>query len=141
MTRKWFALGFLETLECGKMRVMATETTPGKPTTRRYTKEEKDQAVRLVFELRKELGTTQGTVVRIADQLGYGTESLRRWVAQAEVDAGDAPGMSAAERTKMRKLEQKNRELRRSDEVLKTASVYVGDRCQVGGLFIRFARC
>ncbi len=54
----WFALGFLEALECGKMRVMTTEFTPGKPTTRRYTKEEKDQAVRLVFELRTELGTT-----------------------------------------------------------------------------------
>jgi transposase-like protein len=57
---------------------MTKEITPGKPTTRRYTKEEKGQAVRLVFELRTELGTTQGTVVRIADRLGYGTESLRR---------------------------------------------------------------
>ena len=120
----WFALGFLEALECGKMRVMTMEITPGKPTTRRYTKQEKDQAVRLVFELRKELGTTQGTVVRIADQLGYGTESLRRWVAQAEVDAGDAPGMSVVERLKMKKLEQENRELRRSNEILKTASAF-----------------
>ena len=77
-----------------------------------------------MFELRKELGTTQGTVVRIADQLGYGTESLRRWVAQAEVDAGDAPGMSAVERLKMKKLEQENRELRRSNEILKTASAF-----------------
>ena len=123
-TEMWFALGFLEALECGKMRVMTQEITPGKPTTRRYTKEEKDQAVRVVFELRTELGTTQGTVVRIADQLGYGTESLRRWVAQAEVDAGDAPGMSAAERLKMKKLEQENRELRRSNEILKTASAF-----------------
>jgi transposase len=77
-----------------------------------------------VFELRRELGTTQGTVVRVADQLGYGTESLRRWVAQAEVDAGDAPGMSGAERLKMKKLEQENRELRRSNEILKTASAF-----------------
>ena len=53
-------------------------------------KQEKDQAVRLVFELRKALGTSQCTVIRIADQFGYGTESLRRWVAQAEVDAWDA---------------------------------------------------
>jgi len=53
-------------------------------------KQEKDQAVRLVFELRKAFGTSQGTVIRIADQFGYGTESLRRGVAQAEVDAWDA---------------------------------------------------
>ena len=42
-----------------------------------------------MFEPRKELGTARGTVVRIADQLRYGTESLRRSAAQAEVDAGD----------------------------------------------------
>jgi len=103
---------------------MARELTSGKPTTRRYTKQEKDQAVRLVFELRKELGTSQGTAVRVADQLGYGTESLRRWVAQAEVDAGDAPGTSTAERAKMKKLEQENRELRRANEILKRASAF-----------------
>jgi len=77
-----------------------------------------------VFELRTELGTTQGTVVRIADQLGYGTESVRRWVLDAEIEAGDAPGMSTAERTKMRKLEQENRELRRANEILKRASAF-----------------
>jgi transposase len=120
----WFALGFLEALECGKMRVMTKEITPGRPTTRRYAKEEKDQAVRLVFELRRELGTTQGTVVRVADQLGYGTESVRRWVAEAEIEAGDAPGMSAVERVKMKKLEQENRELRRANEILKRASAF-----------------
>jgi transposase len=68
---------------------MTKEITSGRPTTRRYAKDEKDQAVRLVFELRNVLGTSQGTVVRIEDQLGYGVESLRRWVAQDEVDAGD----------------------------------------------------
>ena len=71
------------------MRVVTKEITRGRPTLRRYCVEEKDQAVRLVFELRKDFGTTQGTVVQIADQLGYGTESFRRSVAQAEVDAGD----------------------------------------------------
>jgi hypothetical protein len=86
----WFALGFLEARECGEMRVMTTEITPGRPTTLLHSKQEKDQAVRLVFELRNVPGTSQGTVARIGDQLGYGVESLRRWVAQAEVDAGDA---------------------------------------------------
>jgi len=103
---------------------MTREITPGKPTTRRYTKQEKDQAVRLVFELRKELGTTQGTVIRIADQLGYGTESLRRWVAQAQIDAGDAGGISTVDRAKMKRLEQENRELRRANEILKSASAF-----------------
>ena len=81
---------------------MSREVTAGKPTTRRYSQEEKDQAVRLVFQLRKELGTSQGTVIRVADQLGYGAESVRRWVSQAEIDAGDAAGMSTADRAKLK---------------------------------------
>ena len=103
---------------------MSREVTPGKPTTRRYSQEEKDQAVRLVFQLRKELGTKQGTIIRIADQLGYGAESLRRWVAQAEIDSGQAPGVSTADREKIKRLEQENRELRRANEILKKASAF-----------------
>lgn len=48
---------------------------PGKPQTRRYSQEEKDAAVRMVRTLRAELGTTQGTVQRVAKQLGCGVES------------------------------------------------------------------
>jgi len=103
---------------------MSREVAAGKPTTRRYSQEEKDQAVRLVFQLRKELGTSQGTVIRVADQLGYGAESVRRWVSQAEIDAGDAAGMSTADRAKLKKLEQENRELRRANEILKRASAF-----------------
>jgi transposase len=103
---------------------MSREVTAGKPTTRRYSQEEKDQAVRLVFQLRKELGTSQGTVVRVADQLGYGAESVRRWVSQAEIDAGAAAGMSTVDRVRMKTLEQENRELRRANEILKRASAF-----------------
>jgi len=103
---------------------MSREVTPGKPTTRRYSKEERDQAVRLVFQLRRELGTSQGTVIRVADQLGYRAESVRRWVSQAEIDAGDAAGMSTTDRAKLKKLEQENKELRRANEILKRASVF-----------------
>ena len=49
---------------------MGTKSTSGKPTTRRYSPEEKARAVRLVRQLRKELGTTHGTVQRVADQIG-----------------------------------------------------------------------
>ncbi len=103
---------------------MSIEVTPGKLTTRRYSKEEKDQAVGLVFQLRRELGTSKGTVIRVADQLGYGAESVRRWVAQAEIDGGDAAGMSTGDRVKMKTLEQENRELRRANEILKRASAF-----------------
>ena len=60
------------------MRVVSGEVTPGKPTTCLYSKEEKGKAVRPVFQARQELGTSQGTVIRIDDQLGYGADSVRR---------------------------------------------------------------
>ncbi len=103
---------------------MERESTSGKPTTRRYTPEEKAQAVRLVGQLRKELGTSQGTVKRVADQLGYGVESVRTWVRRADIDSGEAAGMSTADRAKMKTLEQEVRELRRANEILRRASAF-----------------
>lgn len=58
---------------------MPREQSPGKPTTRRYSEEEKAAAVRMVRTLRAELGSEHGTVKRVAEQLGYGVESVRLW--------------------------------------------------------------
>src|SRR5215217_1192387 len=96
---------------------MPKELSPGKSNTRRYTPEEKAQAVRLVRQLRKELGTDHGTVQRVAEQLGYGTESVRQWVRQADIDDGEAPGVKTVDADRMRQLEQENRELRRANEM------------------------
>jgi transposase len=103
---------------------MPKEQSPGKPTTRRYSEEEKAQAVRLVRQLRKELGTEHGTVKRVAEQLGYGVESVRKWVAQADIDGGEKPGVTTAEAERIKALEQENRELRRANEILKRASAF-----------------
>ena len=103
---------------------MANEVSPGKPSTRRYTPEEKAQAVRMVRQLRKELGTSQGTVQRVAEQLGCGVESVRLWVKRADIDAGEAPGTTTVDAERIRQLEQENRELRRANEILKRASAF-----------------
>jgi len=103
---------------------MPTQGRSGKPTTRRYSDEEKAQAVRLVHQLRAELGTEHGTVKRVADQLGYGTESVRIWVRQADVDDGAKPGVTSAEAARMKKLEQEVKELRRANAILKSASAF-----------------
>jgi transposase len=96
----------------------------GKSSSRRYTPEEKEQAVRMVRTLRAELGTSQGTVKRVAAQLGYGVESVRTWVKQAEIDGGEAPGVTTAEAERIRRLEQENRELRRANAILRSASAF-----------------
>ena len=103
---------------------MPTQGRSGKPTTRRYSDEEKAQAVRLVRQLRAELGTEHGTVQRVAEQLGYGTESVRSWVKQADIDDGAKPGVTTAEAERIKALEQENRELRRTNEILRKASAY-----------------
>ena len=106
---------------------MPREKSPGKPTTRRYTESEKDQAVRLVRKLRHELGTSQGTVQRVAEQLGYGVESVRTWVRERDV----ADGIAGPDAQRVRELETENkdlnqevRELRRANEILKRASAF-----------------
>jgi transposase-like protein len=103
---------------------MSSATRPKHPATRRYTPEEKAQAVRLVRQLRAELGTEQGTVGRVARQLGYGNESVRAWVRQADVDEGVKPGTTTADAERMKALEQENRELRRANEILRRASAF-----------------
>ena len=103
---------------------MAKELSPGKPTTRRYSPEEKARAVRLVRQLRKELGTKHGTIQRVADQIGCGTESLRTWVRRADIDDGVEPGVTSGEAARVKELEQEVRELRRANEVLRRASVF-----------------
>ena len=96
---------------------MPKEQTAGKPTTRRYSPEERAAAVRMVRTLRAELGTEHGTVQRVASQLGYGVESVRTWVKQADIDDGVAPGVSTSEAARVRELEQEVRELRRANEM------------------------
>ena len=103
---------------------MPGDKTPGKPTTRRYSEQEKQQAIRLVRQLRAELGTDHGTVYRVAKQLGYGIESVRAWVRQADIDEGVTAGMTTAEAERIKRLEQENRELRRANEILKRASAF-----------------
>ena len=105
---------------------MPTERTAGRPTTRRYSMEEKQAAVRMVRSLRAETGTRTGTVRRVADQLGYGVESVRSWVKQADIDEGAVPGVTSEEAARVKELEQENRELRRANEILRRAASFFG---------------
>lgn len=97
------------------------------PTTRRYSKSEKDQEVRLVRKPREDLGTSQGTIQRVAVRLGDGVESVWSWVRERDVADGLA-GSDAQRVTELearnRQLEQELRETRRANEILKKAAAY-----------------
>src|SRR3954451_18173562 len=101
----------METSGLGESRTesMPQERTARKPTTRRYSDEEKQAAVRMVRSLRAKTGMTHGAVRRVAQQLGYGVESVRSWVKQADVDDGARAGVTTEESERVRALEEKVR--------------------------------
>ena len=82
----------------------------------------KARAVRLVLEHRAEYPTMTAAVLAVARQEGVGKESLRRWVAQAEVDAGDRAGATSEEQAEIKKLKAENRRLREDVAILKAAT-------------------
>ena len=93
---------------------------------RSYPDEFRERAVRLVREWRAERGLSDGGLTVVAAQLGLHRETLRRWVLEQEADGDARPGPSRAERSRIAELERENRELRRANEILKTAAAFFG---------------
>jgi transposase len=91
---------------------------------KKYPQEMRERAVRLVLDAKSDPETRIGAVRRIAGQLGINHETLRGWVTQAEIDAGERPGASSTEAKRIAELERENRELRRANAILKTASAF-----------------
>jgi transposase len=90
-----------------------------------YPAELRRRAVAMVAEVRSEYDTEFAAIKAVADKLGIGSaESVRKWVRQAEVDAGTRPGASSAESEEIRQLKRKVAELERANEILKAASSY-----------------
>ena len=95
------------------------------PSQKRYPPELRERAVRMARELIAEQGGERfGVVTRVARQLGIGTESLRNWLRQADIDGGVRPGTSTADAQRISELEREVRELRRANDILKAASVF-----------------
>ena len=91
----------------------------------RYPLELRERAVRMVIEHRDEYDTEWAAIRSITEMLGIGsTETLRKWVRQAEIDDGARAGVTSAEQQRIRDLERENRELRRANEILRKASAY-----------------
>jgi transposase len=84
----------------------------------------RERAVALVLETQSVYGSQWEAIVSVAEKVGVSGESLRRWVRQAEVDAGHRAGMSSADAEALRELRRENRELRRANEILKAAATF-----------------
>jgi transposase len=89
----------------------------------RYPQELRDRAVRIVLETRDDYESEWKAIESIAMKLGIGsTETLRKWVRRAEVDAGQRPGVTTQDSDEVKKLRAEVRELRRANEILKAAA-------------------
>jgi transposase-like protein len=90
----------------------------------RYSPEVRDRAVRLVFEQESEYESQWSAIESVASKIGCTSETLRKWVRQAERDLGRRDGMTTSDRERLKALERKNRELKRANEILRKASAY-----------------
>ena len=91
---------------------------------RKYPDELRERAIRLVIDARKNPASRPSACRRIGEQLGINPETLRGWVAQAEIDAGDRPGTTTTDAQRLAELERENRELQRANAILRSASAF-----------------
>ena len=90
----------------------------------RYSPEVRERAVRLVFEHQGEHASQWAALTSIASKIGCTPETLRKWVRRAETDQGQRSGMTTDDRERLKSLERENKELRRANDILRTASAF-----------------
>lgn len=92
----------------------------------KYSPEVRERAVRMVFDHVGEYDSEWAAIKSIASKFGMTPETLWQWVRRAETDPGMRPGLTTSERERMKDLERENRELRRANEILKSAAAFFG---------------
>jgi len=89
-----------------------------------YPPEFRSQAVRLIAQLKSEGASRTEAIERVSARLGCSRETIRRWLLTDEIDTGVRPGTTSEESAEIHRLKRENAELRRANEILKTASAF-----------------
>ncbi|GAB3556276.1 transposase [Spelaeicoccus albus] len=92
--------------------------------TRKYPEELRRRATRMAVDARKDSESKAGAIRRVAEQLGVHPEALRTWVKRAETDEGLRPGSTSEDEMRIAGLEREVRELRRANQILRSASAF-----------------
>ncbi len=91
---------------------------------RQYPPEFRQRALRMLDDSSSDFESEFEAIRHVASWLGMSPEALRRWRRQSEVDAGDRPGMTSEEHAEVRRLKREVAELRRANDILRTASAF-----------------
>ena len=90
----------------------------------KFSPEVRERAVRMVQEHRGEYPSLWAAIESIAPKIGCVPQTLNEWVKKAEVDSGQRPGTTTSEAQRIKELEREVKELRRANDILKTASAF-----------------
>ncbi|WP_022881833.1 transposase, partial [Gryllotalpicola ginsengisoli] len=91
---------------------------------RQFAPEFRQRALRMLEEAIPEHETEYSAIRHVATKLGIGPETLRKWRRRSEIDSGQRAGVTTAESAELKRLKRENAELRRANEILKTASAF-----------------
>ena len=90
----------------------------------KFSPEVRERAVRMVQEHRGDYPSLWSAIESIAPKIGCVPQTLNEWVKKAEVDSGQRPGTTTSEAQRIKELEREVKELRRANDILKTASAF-----------------
>lgn len=91
---------------------------------RQFAPEFRQRALRMLEEALPEHETEYAAIRHVATKLGIGPETLRKWRRRSEIDSGQRPGITTAEQAEIKQLKREIAELKRANEILKTASAF-----------------
>lgn len=91
---------------------------------RQFPPEFRQRALRMLEESMPEYETEYAAIRHVGAKLGVGPETLRKWRRRSEVDSGQRPGLTSEEHAEIKRLRRENSELRRANEILRTASAF-----------------
>jgi transposase len=96
------------------------------PSPRKYDQETRERAVRMYEDRRRDFAQESALQARkrVGELLDVKQDTLRGWIERKEIDTGQRPGVPSTTEARIKELERENAELRRANEILKTASAF-----------------